>query len=225
VSDLERLFRLLVSTVAALDPARLHRPLSLEEIRQSVLPYRTVRRALGLESSEDYEFLLLRLCAGDGGFARTDPRETQERFAAQLASPNPDLSLLRQHGDALVTLAGVQVARALMAEPHDAYAPPGASPARETSGGPPAAPPRGSPDSAPLDDLLDAPEPPPAHEIGAAETLMCLCCGGSLPPGRPVNFCPHCGHPQTSLRCPACQSDVEPGWRHCASCGTLLGEP
>ena len=37
MTDLERLFRLLVQTLAAADPARLHRPLILGELQLDVL--------------------------------------------------------------------------------------------------------------------------------------------------------------------------------------------
>ena len=80
MTDLERFFRRLVVTLAATDPARLHQPLRLEAIHESIIPYRSHRRALGLESSEDYELVLLRLCAGEGGLARTEPEEVRARF-------------------------------------------------------------------------------------------------------------------------------------------------
>jgi predicted RNA-binding Zn-ribbon protein involved in translation (DUF1610 family) len=51
----------------------------------------------------------------------------------------------------------------------------------------------------------------------------CGLCGRTLPTGRVVNFCPHCGGSQELTRCPACRSETEPGWRHCASCGVLIG--
>ena len=64
MSDLERFFRRLVTNLANSDPARLHRPLPLPEVYQTIMPYRTNRRALGLDTSEDYELVLLRLAAG-----------------------------------------------------------------------------------------------------------------------------------------------------------------
>jgi hypothetical protein len=50
----------------------------------------------------------------------------------------------------------------------------------------------------------------------------CLYCGGSLPRHRTVTFCPHCGQRQGPATCPACHSEVEPGWRHCVNCGSAL---
>lgn len=206
MSDLEHFFRHLVSRLAAGDPARLNRPIPIADIQTSILPYRVHRRALGLESSEDYEFLLLRLCAGEGGLARTEPPEVQARLRAELASPNPDLSLLREHGDALVTLAGVPVAQALMADSDREYAPPGAvAPGPAPAGAPPG-----------RDPAKETTAPGPSH------TPCCPACGGALPTGRAVKFCPFCGAGQTPGRCPACGAEIEPEWRHCIDCGAAL---
>ncbi|HZE74100.1 MAG TPA: zinc ribbon domain-containing protein [Gemmatimonadales bacterium] len=228
MSDLEDFFHQLVANLAAADPRRLHQPLQVAEILRDILPYRANRRALGLESAEDYEVLLLRLCAGDGGFARTDPAELQAKFRSELAGTNPDLSLLRTHGDALVSLAGAAVARSLEADPHAAYAPPPSASAPVPEETPAAAwehtrspsPTTEEPDELPLDEVARPTERD--AESGAIGT-MCLYCGGALPAGRQVNFCPHCGQNQTTLRCPACQTEVEYGWHHCVNCGAPVG--
>jgi len=55
VQDIERLFRHLTRTLQAVDPARLQQPLSVGELVSRFVPYRTSRRALGVESSEDYD--------------------------------------------------------------------------------------------------------------------------------------------------------------------------
>jgi len=220
VTDLERLFQQLVATLAATDPGRLNRPVALGDIQESILPYRTSRRALGVDTVEDYELLLLRLASGDGGFARTAPKEACAQFAREVASSNPDLSLLRRHADASLTLEGLRVARALAASEDDPYAPP--EPDIEIESEPQPRPSAG--------DLLDlevarAPAPPPdAPPPDAPPALMCLFCGSTLPTGRTVNFCPSCGQSQTIPRCPHCQSDVELGWRHCITCGAALAQ-
>lgn len=253
MTDLERLFSHLVRTVAAADPARLTAPLSIADIQFGIIPYRTHRRALAIDSSEDYEALLLRLCAGEGGLARTEPPELQARFGQEAHSSNPDLRLLREHGDALVSLSSAAVRRVLAADPHDGYAPPPPPPAPIER----AATPDGTPqetlkpggahtarpvdlalegerrlelelpadgDALPLDEVrAAAPEldgAPAEADVDAGS--MCLYCGGTLPVGRRVNFCPHCGQSQTALRCPECQSEVELGWRHCVSCGAPM---
>jgi hypothetical protein len=113
VTDLERFFRRLVGNLASTDPARLHRPIPLDDVRQTIVPYRANRRALGLESSEDYELVLLRLCAGEGGFVRTEPEEARARFAEELRGNNPDLEVLGAAEDVLLTLRSEPLARAL----------------------------------------------------------------------------------------------------------------
>ena len=53
---------------------------------------------------------------------------------------------------------------------------------------------------------------------------QCPYCGETLPGGRKVNFCPQCGQPPSGeLRCPACGSEVDVGWRYCAGCGRATG--
>jgi hypothetical protein len=229
VTELERFFRRLVANLAGSDPARLHRPIPLEDIHESIVPYRSNRRALLLESSEDYELVLLRLVSGEGGLVRTEPEEARARFAEEAASSNPDLGVLHAFEHVLVSIRSEPLARALGPDPDPdlPYAPP------------PSAPPLAGLDLPAFDPLndLEPIEPPleptgePGVEAGdervgdepaAVESPYCLYCGDVLPAGRPVRFCPHCGQRQSPPECPRCHSEVEPGWRHCVSCGTSL---
>jgi hypothetical protein len=223
VTDLERFFRRLVANLAASDPARLHHPIPLDDVQQSIIPYRSNRRALHLESSEDYELVLLRLCAGEGNLVRTEPEEARLRFAEELQSPNPDLDVLRKVEHAVISLRSEPLARALDPEPDPdlSYAPPAASA--------PPAPPLPGLDLPqldafePLDEVAEPAEEPLAEEP-VDPVPHCLYCGDRLPADRPVRFCPHCGQRQTPPECPQCHSEVEPGWRHCVSCGAALAE-
>ncbi len=52
------------------------------------------------------------------------------------------------------------------------------------------------------------------HEAGG-----CRYCGGVLPDGRKVTFCPHCGHNLTVQHCPACGTECEVDWKFCITCG------
>jgi hypothetical protein len=217
--QLERFFRRLVANLASNDPARLHQPLPLDEIQGSILPYRSNRRALGLESSEEYELLLLRLCAGEAGFVHTEPEEVREHFAEELRSPNPDLEVLHRFENVLVSLRTAPLERALGPEPdpHLPYAPPGPPPAAGIA-----------------EPALDLPPPEPPEPAGtfddaapeevASGESRCPYCGGALPTDRPARFCPHCGQRQAPPECPRCHSEVEAGWRHCVNCGTALGD-
>jgi hypothetical protein len=51
----------------------------------------------------------------------------------------------------------------------------------------------------------------------------CRYCGGALPGGRRIVFCPHCGQNLTVQRCPACGSELELGWKFCITCGRGVG--
>jgi hypothetical protein len=202
-SDLQRFFAQLVHNLAAINPARLRQPMTLAELRESVIPYRANRRALQLESSEDYELVVMRLCAGEGGFAITEPEEAQVDFVNELNSPNPDLTIVERHRKAVVALDPRSVARALDPKPELAYAPweQQVSHAEQTKKA-----------------EADAAEKAPVKE----KPPQCTHCGAKLPACRVVNYCPKCG--QSQLRCPKCKAELERGWRHCVGCGTALGE-
>lgn len=58
-----------------------------------------------------------------------------------------------------------------------------------------------------------APAPPRPASTG------CRYCGGELPAGRDVHFCPHCGQNLTIKQCPACSTELEVAWHFCVNCG------
>jgi hypothetical protein len=234
VTDLHRLFRRLVDGLIAIDPARLHRPLTVAEMVRTVVPYRTSRDALGLDSSEDYDLLILRLLSGEGGFVEVRPAEVAARAAAEVAGIHPDPALLREFGGTEVTLATARLAQALGPGPDAAWAPPEAVDSEQTLES--------------LDSDADSDEDPGVIETGRVpwtvdpisggrggviplhtgavpdEGTRCGYCGGLLPAGRQVNFCPHCGQSQTFIRCGECGNEVEFGWKHCVACGASVGE-
>jgi predicted amidophosphoribosyltransferase len=51
---------------------------------------------------------------------------------------------------------------------------------------------------------------------------LCRACGGKLPLGLRVKFCPHCGECQALTHCPECHTELDPSWRHCVTCGAGL---
>jgi hypothetical protein len=196
-----------------MDPSRLHRPLPLTDLRDSIVPYRANRRALQLESSEDYELVLMRLCAGEGGFARTEPAEVRAEFEIEVGSSNPDLEIVHRYENAVVSLEPKPLALALNHEPGLAFAPPdhsGRLSMEDAAGTLPKLP--------SVEPIADS---KPAGARGR-RTPECALCGRALPTGRVVNFCPHCGGSQGLNRCPACRSELEAGWRHCVSCGATV---
>ncbi len=223
MTDLERFFRRLVGNLARTDPARLHRPLPLGELQHDVVPYRANRRALELDTSEDYEMVLLRLCAGEEGLVRTEPEEARVRFAKELRTPNPDLGVLHAFENVVLTLRAEPLARALgpERESESAYAPPD-----HAAAAPPHQPEMLDLPRLDLEEIVEpegSPEPEPQGD-GELAAPFCLYCGSTLPAGRALNFCPHCGQNQTAPTCTQCRSELEPGWKHCVNCGTAVGQ-
>ena len=237
MTDLDPLFRLLVRRLAEQDPARVHQPIAINELMDAVLPYRLVRRELGVDTAEDYEALLLQLCAGEGGFVQSDAA-AQSAMAAELTKPLPDLTLLRVYGETSVVLRTDPMRSALAENPEARYAPPG--------------PPESAPvvyeepesdeprDPEPVErplwgtavvvqskslpfDAIDrdavAAHPEPDSELDAGSRVRCPFCGGILPPRMMINFCPHCGMGQDVGKCRACGADMDLGWRFCVACG------
>ena len=90
IDEVERFFRHLVDVLCESDPDRLKRPIQISEIYQSVLPYRHHRSALGFDTNEDYEMVVLRFLAGHGGFASLDPPEVQDALSAEARAINPE---------------------------------------------------------------------------------------------------------------------------------------
>jgi Double zinc ribbon len=199
--SLERLARQIASNLSA-NPARLRQPFTVAELRDLIVPYRANRKALQFETSEDYELALMQLCAGESGFGRMEAADVGRLFSDEIASPNPDLSLLQQHEKALLILdlRSLQ-ATAVRPDPHQAFAPP-------------SSPIRGQNTPRKSRKTPQVATPAPAARCGR--------CRESLPIGRMANFCPHCGFDLRRGHCPQCNTEVEPGWRHCVSCGTSL---
>jgi len=211
LTDLERFFRRLVSNLASSDVRRLGGPVALADIPTTIVPYRSNRRALQIDSSEEYEMVLLRLVAGEGGYVRTDPEEVRRKFEEEIRSPNPDLEVIHRFEDVSILLRPDRVNQALQPASEDDYAP------VQTSFPPPS-----DEAEAILEEEMeeDLAEPDDVADLEPVRA-QCLYCGGALPE-RPVNFCPHCGQSQTEPTCPQCHADVEPGWRHCVNCGFAL---
>jgi hypothetical protein len=208
VEELRRFFRLLVQQLITAQPGRLSTPLSLGEIRHSLLPYRAHRRALQLESSEEYELVLVRLCAGEGSLARIEPGDIQAAFAAEALSANPDLTIIDRYENAAVVLNPQEVTRATGPAVELAYAPPEQRRASESQ----------QRERLPTQDRqID-----PTGENLQKAPAICRGCGGKLPQGPIAKFCPHCGERQMLRHCPECQSEIEPAWRHCIACGATL---
>lgn len=233
--DVERLFRRLVANLAALDPSRLSRPFPVGDITRSLVPYRTHRIALRFETSEDYEMAVLRLVAGEGGFAMTDPPDAAEAALSEIQSPNPDPGILKQIATATVSLDPERVADALTGRTAPAAPPAVSVPDDEPVRGenasvvsiftrtsePVVEPPEPDDDDPPftLAEPGDDEEGPSIAPRAVGHGAGCPYCGGELPVGRTVLFCPHCGQNVGVVHCPTCGSELDVGWQFCITCG------
>lgn len=260
MTDVERLFRLMVQQLAATDPSRLHRPLTIAELAGDVVPYRSSRRSLAIETVEDHDALLLRLLAGEGNFVQLMHDEIRKRFELEARSPNADLDLLREFSRAQFLITAEALARALgdgvivapvpVARPQPPAPPPAPLPPPSTAFNSAITPPARPGITRPvvgavvdvpldavrlsmpeLDDLVtrqvQPPAPPPARgskpvQRNVTAAVSCSFCGGALPIGRQVHFCPHCGQSQTRSYCINCGAEVDIGWKHCINCGSAV---
>lgn len=232
MDELDRMFRRLVHNVRGGFPDLLTRSFEVSTLHQTLVPYRLNRAELAIDSAEEYELTLMRLLAGTRGLMNGDP-DMQAAIQAELESPNPDLSLFRAWGTSTVSInAGAVRALDNLSAPEIRTPSPAsatrqaevagratlevpASAAASTSvaaGGPRSAQPILSPPiarSVPF-------KPAPSSQVAATG---CRYCGGELPEGREVHFCPHCGQNLTIKQCPACSTELEVEWQYCISCG------
>ena len=77
---------------------------------------------------------------------------------------------------------------------------------------------------APVDPIVAS--QPPLSSTGQRSIVAsgnCRYCGGALPDGRNITFCPHCGQNLTVLNCPACGTELDVGWKFCTTCGRAAG--
>jgi hypothetical protein len=191
------------------------------------------RRELELETNSDYEMALLRLLSGERGYLVGDD-EMQEALKRELATPNPDPGSFRAYAMSHVSLAADAVRRLEQGGMRNAAPTPAASPvvppraaqspaapaARSSSPPSAAAPvlaPMRSPVSSPS--LQNTMAAPPRSTTAEALGGRCRYCSGALPQGRRLTFCPHCGQNLTVQHCPACNTELEVGWKFCTTCG------
>ena len=206
--DVARMFQHLVAVLAERHPELLQEPIELPDLYEKIIPYRGHRVALRFDTNEDYEMALLRMLAGEHGYIEIEPAEVRDALAQEANSPNPNPGAFRAYPGARARLNFRAVKEVLEARP--AYAPPlradgpAVLPGRE--GGQPGR----QRQQMPFEFDPDTPLNAPTH---------CPQCRGTLPAGRAVTFCPHCGGNVNVRDCPQCGTQLELDWRHCVTCG------
>ena len=197
---LDRMFHTLVRSIRDRYPAYLTAPFSVSDIHQTILPYRHFRRELGLDTNQEYELILMELLTGARGYLDVDER-LRDQLGKELLSASPEPSRVRDYADSHVAINPAALA-SLGAPP----ASPVAAPADA-----------GTASTTPRSSIL--PHATPGSSQATSAAPRCRYCGGDLPPGRTLNYCPHCGQNLQVRNCPACGAEVEAGWRFCVACG------
>lgn len=94
--QVERLHAALVEALRRTRPDPFGTPVTVAEIYQDLVPYRSVRTALGFQMNADYEYTILRMLAGEAGLTRLEPAEAKQELRAELDAPNPNVGLFRK---------------------------------------------------------------------------------------------------------------------------------
>jgi hypothetical protein len=210
MDDLDRLFQRLVHNIRNGHAEYLSVPFTVQELYETLIPYRHYRRDLGIETNQDYEAAVTRLLSGERGYVRAE-QEMQDRLARELASPHADPGLFREYENSRISLVPAAVKKlgvSIPAQNSGGYSVEGSAPASTSTGGG---------------------ESPPASEsttsfaIPALASMQlpdgCRFCGGTLPESRAVTYCPHCGQNLAAKHCAGCGAELDPAWKFCINCG------
>jgi hypothetical protein len=96
-SVVQRLHLALAEALGRRRPDFETEPVTVAEVYQELVPYRSVRTTVGFEMNADYEHALLRLLSGEDGLVRLEPEEVRDELRRELATPNPDVTLFRRY--------------------------------------------------------------------------------------------------------------------------------
>jgi hypothetical protein len=206
MDDLDRLFQRLVHNITNGHVEYLSVPFTVQELYDTLVPYRHYRRDLGIETNQDYEAALMRLLAGEKGYLRAD-QSMQDRLKKELASAHPDLGAFRDYADTRISLVPAAVQNlgvSIPAQNAGGYAvgtkTAGADGGNGSSSG------EGTSFSIPSLSTMEVAE-------------GCRFCGGTLPEGRAVIYCPNCGQNLAAKHCEGCGAELDPVWKFCVNCG------
>lgn len=210
MTELERLAGALLAQWRA-DGGGDHDPIAVSALLDRVLPYRVARRVLGIDASEDYEALMLRLLSEEESLVHVTPSDAAELARATANSRLPDLDVLKLLRPASFTLAERILTESLVA--------PDVPQLKETSTW---AADVTAVESAPNAVRPEEPSSRPTASHRDADVEGCWSCAKTLPTNRHAKFCPFCGADQRQPACSACGAIAERGWKHCAECGEKL---
>lgn len=210
MDDLDRLAFRVARTVRSTYPQLLEHGFTLSDIEERLAPFPEARRELAASGRDGYELTLLRLLSGERDYLAADSA-LHDAARRALQADSPTVSMVRTWVGRPLSLR--QPAHSLGGESRS-----GGSGSRiVTSGG------IGTPAER-RQSLRNATQASAGVEdadqgLGAADACGCHFCGGTLPSGRALNFCPYCGLDLTIRYCPACSSELEREWQFCVTCG------
>ncbi|HJQ11916.1 MAG TPA: zinc ribbon domain-containing protein [Gemmatimonadaceae bacterium] len=195
MDDLDRLFQRLVHNIRNGHAEYLSVPFTVQELYDTLVPYRHYRRDLGIETNQDYEAAVTRLLAGEKGYVRAD-KAMQDRLKEELESPHADVGAFRDFAETRISLAPEAIQKLGVAVPSQnagGYAGQGNGNGASTT----------SFSGLATVDLTEG----------------CKFCGGTLPEGRTITYCPHCGQNLAAKHCAGCGAELDPLWKFCINCG------
>jgi hypothetical protein len=218
----DRFFQVLVEEIRRKKSPRFEGSITVAEIYQSLIPYRTHRDRLGAEIAGDYEDSLLRLLAGEGGYLTLESEPARARIRRELELQNPDTGIYREFAAVGVRVNPDAVSEGqagLWSRESEEAGEAGEAPTPVTSadsGTPNAGP--GTADSQPNVVVEPLPERAP-DENAERPGPFCPECGFRLPIGKLVRYCPECGSGVLPVMCDGCGETLEQEWKYCVSCG------
>jgi hypothetical protein len=176
--------------------------LTIGDVYQRLIPYRSVRSELGILELAEYEHALLKLLAGERGYLTLEGEHALLELQAELESTNPILGVYRDYSAVVVRLGGAtapgEPRKPVANAPPEGPAPARAPAPRTSAATPPAAPAHPAPN-------------------------RCGYCDSPLPKDPDLRFCPTCGRDQLDVRCGKCGGRLRDEWKFCIRCGTPRG--
>ena len=208
-----RFHRVLADSIAARTPAYLRKSFTVAEIYQSLAPFRSHHDRLGITLNREYDELLLRLLAGEGGYLVLESEPAREAIRRELERRHRNTGIYREFAAAKVRLNPARIPADLPDAP---------SAARATG--------EDGTRTRPAEDAARS----PARRVATAGKVgrsgagtkaapdTCPACGSKLPDDERLQFCPDCGENIREAPCPQCGEILKREWRFCIVCGARV---
>ncbi len=231
----DKLYQRLLAALDAAGPGAFPDGITVADIYQRLIPFRTVRRQLGVDDLAEYEHALLRLLTSEGRYVELDDPTVKLEIQRELLSLNPIPGIYRDYSTARLRLRLPAPAGATPAAPDNSnyrmsrvdVSAVAVEATSRTSG-------KSRPDSRLLEAAADATRvvlpgdprneataPPAVPRLSepAATIHRCDDCARTLPAVAGLRFCPFCGASRPPGSCGRCGGSMEQEWIFCPRCG------